>query len=87
MTFTVPPTEIDHIALLTNLSWSNDVPDHTPVAQSSCSRRTERLSVLICGPATIVRMGLRSFATSERKIKHKRAPVGPATWSKMGGKI
>jgi hypothetical protein len=31
--FTVPPVETDHVALLTNLSWAEEVPDDVPVAR------------------------------------------------------
>jgi hypothetical protein len=32
LSFTVPPIEADTIALITNLSWSQELPDATPVA-------------------------------------------------------
>ena len=31
--FTVPPVAADHIALVTNLSWAEDVPEHAPVGR------------------------------------------------------
>jgi hypothetical protein len=75
LSFTVPATEIDHIALLTNLSWSNDVPDHVRVAQIE----------LVAADGKTFSFDLRAGDhTSEwaydrsdirSRIKHKRAPV------------
>jgi hypothetical protein len=33
LTFSVAPVEIDHVAMLTNLAWSENVPDNTIVAR------------------------------------------------------
>lgn len=76
VSFTVAATEIDHIALLTNLSWSNDVSDHTPVAQIELHAqdgKTFRFD-LCAGDHTSEWAYDRSDIRS--RIKHKRAPVG-----------
>lgn len=76
LSFSVPPTEIDHIALLTNLSWSNDVPDHTPVAQIELFAQDGKTFSfdLRAGDDTSEWAYDRSDIRSQ--IKHKRAPVG-----------
>jgi Bacterial membrane protein YfhO len=76
LSFSVRPIAIDHIAMLTNLSWSNDVPDHTAVAQIE----------LVAEDGKTFSFDLRAGDdTSEwaydrpdirSQIKHKRAPVG-----------
>jgi len=75
LSFTVAPTEVDHIALLTNLSWSNEVPDHTVVAQIQLQAQDGKAFTfdLRAGDHTSEwaydRLDIRS------QIKHKRAPV------------
>ncbi len=75
VSFNLPPTEIDHIALLTNLSWSNDVADHTPVAQIELRTQDgKNLSFDVrAGDHTSEWAYDRSDIRSQ--IKHKRAPV------------
>ncbi len=75
LSFTVPPTQVDSIALLTNLSWSNDVPNGSVVAH---------LQLIASDGQTISFDLLAGEHTSEwaydrtdikASIKHKRAPV------------
>jgi Bacterial membrane protein YfhO len=75
LSFTVPAAEIDHIALLTNLSWSNEVPDHTVVAQIQLHARDGKTFSfdLRAGDHTSEWAFDRSDIRSQ--IKHKRAPV------------
>ena len=76
VSFYVPPTEADHIALLTNLSWSNEVADHTPIAQIELRTREGKTFSfdLRAGDHTSEWAHDRSDIRSQ--IKHKRAPVG-----------
>jgi len=75
LSFTVPATEIDHISLLTNLSWSNEVPDHTTVAQIELVAQNGKTFSfdLRAGDHTSEWAYDRSDIRS--RIKHKRAPV------------
>ena len=75
LSFTVPATEIDHISLLTNLSWSNEVPDHTTVAQIELVAQDGKTFSfdLRAGDHTSEWAYDRSDIRS--RIKHKRAPV------------
>jgi Bacterial membrane protein YfhO len=76
LSFNVPPTEVDHIALLTNMSWSNEVADHTPVAQIELRTqdgKTFNFDVR-AGDHTSEWAYDRSDIRSQ--IKHQRAPVG-----------
>lgn len=76
LSFNLPSMEVERIALLTNLSWSNEIPDHTPVAQ-----------IELRGPdGSTIHFELRAgddaseWAYDRPDIrahsKHKRAPVG-----------
>lgn len=75
LSFALPSTEIDHIALLTNLSWSNDVPDHTTVAKIELVAQDGKTFSfdLRAGDHTSEWAYDRSDIRS--RIKHKRAPV------------
>jgi hypothetical protein len=76
LSFVVAPTEIDHIALLTNLSWSNNLPDHTAVAHIELLTQDGKIFSfdLRAGDHTSEWAYDRSDIRSQ--IKHKRAPVG-----------
>lgn len=76
LSFSVAATEIDHLALLTNLSWSNDIPDHTAVAQIEFFAQDGKTFSfdLRAGDHTSEWAYDRSDIRS--RIKHKRAPVG-----------
>ncbi len=43
LSFAVAPVEADHIALLTNLSWAEDVPDNAPVARLRLKAKDGRI--------------------------------------------
>jgi hypothetical protein len=75
LAFTVPPVEADRVALLTNLSWSVEVPDGTVVA---------RVRLFAEGGKTFdfeLRAGGQTSewaydrADIRTQVKHKRAPV------------
>ena len=75
VSFTVPATEIDHIALLTNLSWSNDVPDHTPVAQIELHADGGKSFSFELRAGDHTSEWAFDRADIRRQIKHNRAPV------------
>lgn len=76
LVFSVPPTRVDRIALLTNLSWSEAVPDGTVIGNLRINREDgQKLNLeLRAGSHTSEwaydRPDIRS------RIKHKRAAVG-----------
>jgi hypothetical protein len=75
LSFSVPPVEIDHVALLTNLAWSETVPDHEIVAQirlNTTANHTVKFD-LRAGDHTSEWAYDRPEIKS--RIKHKRAPV------------
>jgi len=41
--FAVPPVEVDHVALVTNLSWAEDVPDNAPVGRLKLKAKDGRV--------------------------------------------
>jgi hypothetical protein len=75
LSFAVPPIEADHLALLTNLAWSDGVPDRTAVAhirlhaQDGQSFDFELLAGEHTSEWAYDRPDIRV------RIKHKRAPV------------
>ena len=75
LSFNVPPIEADHIALLTNLAWSEVVPDRAVVAHIRLHDKDRQVFnfELRAGEHTsewaFDRPDIRS------RIKHKRAPV------------
>lgn len=75
LSFIVPPVEIDHLALLTNLAWSETVTDHEIVAQirlHTLDKHTFKFD-LRAGDHTSEWAHDRPDINS--RIKHKRAPV------------
>lgn len=75
VSFTLPPVEVDRIALLTNLAWSDDVPDRAVVAHVRMTSRD--------GPAFDFELRAGDH-TSEwaydradirSRVKHRRAQV------------
>ena len=75
LSFMPPPVEIDHIALVTNLSWSVEVPNGASVA---------RVRLRVAGGKTLdfeLRAGQDTSDWAydrediNRRIKHQRAPV------------
>ncbi|MFN2533017.1 MAG: YfhO family protein [Pyrinomonadaceae bacterium] len=76
LTFSVPPIQVDHVALLTNLAWSDRVPDGTTVAQVRLRANDGRFFdfPLRAGADTAEWSHDRPDLNS--RIKHKRATVG-----------
>jgi membrane protein YfhO len=73
--FNFPPTEIDRIALLTNLSWSNDVPDHTPVAQIELRAQDGKTFSFDLRAGDHTSEWAYDRSDIRTQIKHQRAPV------------
>lgn len=75
LSFNVPPTEVDRIALLTSLNWSDVVPDHATVATITLRSQDGKTFDFE------IRAGDHSAEWSydrpdiRARIKHKRAPV------------
>ncbi|MEO7970210.1 MAG: YfhO family protein, partial [bacterium] len=74
--FSIPPTRVDRIALLTNLAWSEAVPNGTVVAHLRLKREDgKKLNLeLRAGEHTSEWAYDRSDTRS--RIKHQRAPLG-----------
>ncbi|HJZ82250.1 MAG TPA: YfhO family protein, partial [Pyrinomonadaceae bacterium] len=75
ISFTVPPTEVDRLALLTNLAWSDDVPDHTPVAQIELRAQDGKTFSFDLRAGDHTSEWAYDRADIRARIKHKRAPV------------
>jgi hypothetical protein len=75
VSFNVPPTEVDRIALITNMSWSENVPDRAVVAHLRITSQDGRTFdfELRAGEHTSEWAYDRPDITS--RIKHQRAPV------------
>ncbi len=75
LTFAIPPVPADRIALVTNLSWAEDVPNHTTIGRLRLKARDGRVIEfpLIAGADTADwaydRPDIRA------RIKHQRATV------------
>jgi len=75
ISFTVPPTEIDHLALLTNLAWSNEVSDHTPVAQIDLRAQDGKTLSFQLRAGEHTSEWAYDRADIRAQIKHQRAEV------------
>ncbi len=75
LSFNVPETEIDHIALLTSLNWSDVIPDNTVIATIALHDKDGKTTTFD------LRAGDDSSEWSydrpdiRARIKHKRAPI------------
>lgn len=76
VTFNIPPAEIEGVALLTNLSWSNDVPDDTPVAQIELRAPDGKTFSFELRAGKHSSEWAYDRSDIRAQIKHKRAPVG-----------
>jgi hypothetical protein len=75
ISFQVPPTETDHIALTTTMAWSDNVPDHTVVARIHLRGKDgQRFEfALLAGDHTSE--WAHDRVDVGQRIKHKRAPI------------
>src|SRR5258705_812216 len=75
LSFTVPPTKIDHIALLTNLSWSNDMPDGAVVAHLQLRAEDGQTFEFELRAGDHTSEWAYDRADIRSRIKHRRAQV------------
>lgn len=75
VSFSVPPTEVDRIALITNLSWSENVPDGAVVAQVRITSRDGQAFDFELRAGDHTSEWAHDRADIRSRIKHKRAQV------------
>ena len=75
LSFSLPPVEADRVALLTNLSWSVDVPDGTVVAHLRLFSEEGKSYDFDLRAGEHTSEWAYDRADISSKIKHRRAPV------------
>jgi hypothetical protein len=75
LSFNVPPTEGDRIALLTSLNWSEVVPDHTAVATITLRNQEGKTFDLEIRAGDHTSEWSYDRPDLRARIKHQRAPV------------
>jgi hypothetical protein len=75
LSFSLPPVEADRVALLTNLSWSVDVPDGTVVARLRLFSEEGKSYDFDLRAGEHTSEWAYDRADISSKIRHKRAPV------------
>jgi hypothetical protein len=75
ITFTFPGVECDRIALITNLSWSEDIPEGTTVARLRLFTDQGRVSEFELKAGLDTAEWAYDRRDIRARIKHKRAPV------------
>ena len=75
ITFTIPRVDVDHVALLTNLAWSIDVPDGTVVARVRLHADDGKTFDLDLRAGEHTSEWAHDRADIRARIKHQRAPV------------
>jgi Bacterial membrane protein YfhO len=75
LAFKVPPTEVDRIALLTNLAWSNEIPDHVAVARIQLRSEDGKIFDFDLRTGDHTSEWAHDRADIHAQIKHQRAPV------------
>ncbi len=73
--FTVPPVEADHVALLTNLSWAEDVPDNVTVGRLSLRAKDGRIFEFMLRAGVDTADWAIDRADIHSRIQHKRPVV------------
>jgi hypothetical protein len=73
--FSVPPVEADHIALLTNLAWSETVPDHEIVAHIRLHAQDGQSFDFELRAGDHTSEWAYDRPDIQSRIKHSRAPV------------
>lgn len=76
LSFDVPPTEADRIALLTNLAWSETVPDKTVVAHLRIRGQDGQTFNFELRTGDHTAEWAYDRQDIQSRIKHRRAPVG-----------
>ena len=75
LSFNVPPIEADHIALLTSLAWSENVPDKTVVAHILIHDKDQNAFDFELRAGVHTSEWAYDRPDIRSRIKHKRAPV------------
>jgi hypothetical protein len=75
LSFNVPTIEVNQIALLTNLSWSNEVPDHATVAHVGLRAQDGQTFDFELRAGDHTSEWAYDRAQIESRIKHRRAQV------------
>ncbi|HEV7798758.1 MAG TPA: YfhO family protein [Pyrinomonadaceae bacterium] len=75
LSFNVPPVEVDRIALLTNLAWSEAVPDAAVVAHISLRSKDDQTFNFELRAGDHTSEWAYDRPDIRARIKHKRAPV------------
>jgi hypothetical protein len=75
LSFKVPPIEADHIALLTNLAWSENVPDKTVVAHILLYDKDQNALDFELRAGEHTSEWAYDRPDIRARIKHQRAPV------------
>jgi hypothetical protein len=84
LSFKVPPVEVDHIALLTSLAWSDRVPDHEIVADIRLHAKDGRTFHFEVRAGDHTSEWAHDRAEIQARIKHGRAPVATSNEVKDG---
>ncbi len=75
LSFRLPPTEVDHVALLTNLAWSEVVPDRTVVAHVRLQAQDGETFNIELRAGEHTAEWSHDRPDIRARIKHQRAPV------------
>ncbi len=75
LSFKAPPVEVDHVALLTNLAWSEVVPDRTVVAHVRLQTRDRQTFNFELRAGEHTSEWSYDRPDIRARIKHQRAPV------------
>ncbi len=75
LSFNAPPVEVDRVALLTNLSWSVDVPDGATVGHVRLRSTDGQMFDFYLRAGADTSDWAYDRADIRTKIRHKRAPV------------
>jgi hypothetical protein len=73
--FRIAPTPVDRVALLTNLSWSEDVPDGAAVGRVSLRSRDGRVFEFTLRAGADTSEWAHDRADIRSRVRHRRAPV------------
>jgi hypothetical protein len=75
LTFNVPPVEVDHIALLTSLSWSDTVPDREVIAHLRLHGKGGEIFTFELRAGDHTSEWAHDRPDIRPRMKHARAPV------------
>jgi hypothetical protein len=70
--FVVPPVTADHLALVTNLSWAEEVPDNAPVARARLKAKDGRVFEFVLRAGTDTADWAFDRPDIRARIRHKR---------------